>query len=431
MPIENKFVYLFLKPLIDFFMRTTFIMAAFLLTTGSSLLPLQAQKTEDNAYSQCLYRTPQKGIPYRIPAIATTRKGDLIAMGDYRYCGGDIGNGQVDIVARISRDNGRTWSEQYTVAAGSGIKGDPTCGYGDAALVADRKSNSLLLIVGSGNTTYWQSTRTNPVRVARLYSHDGGLTWSKPEDITGDMYRLFDSRPDQPLQKLFVASGKICQSTRIKAGKYYRLYAALCTNKGSFAIYSDDFGQSWNVLGDPATDPAPGGDEPKCEELPNGNVILSCRKRNGRYFNIYSYKDAKTAQGSWGKVADSNECESGIKVGGNSTNGEIAVVKVRRTLDNAKTYLVLQSLPAGNDRSKVSIFYKELDSPADYSTPEVFASHWKGSFLVTEKGSAYSTFSIQKDKRLAFFYEEEPGYYNLVYRPLDIEIITDGRYKAY
>lgn len=412
------------------YMRNPFITAALLLATGIAPFNLQAQKTESTAYTQCLFRTVKNSIPYRIPAIATTRKGDLIAMSDYRYCGGDIGNGQVDIVARISRDNGRTWGEPYTVAAGSGIKDDPTCGYGDAALVADRKSNSLLLIVGSGNTTYWQSTRTNPVRVARLYSHDNGRTWSKPEDITGDMYRLFDHRPDQPLQKLFVASGKICQSSRIKTGKYYRLYAALCTNKGSFAIYSDDFGQSWHVLGGTAVDPAPKGDEPKCEELPDGNVVLSCRKAHGRYFNIYTYKDQQTATGSWGKVADSSECKEGIKVGGNSTNGEIAVIRVRRTVDNEKTYLALQSIPAGNGRSHVSIFYKELSDPADYATPEQFASRWKGSFLVTDKGSAYSTFSIQKDKRLAFFYEEEPECYNLIYRPLDIETITDGRYKS-
>ncbi|MCM1107468.1 MAG: glycoside hydrolase [Clostridium sp.] len=412
-------------------MKTTFILTSLLLAT-SAIHPLQAQKKESNAYTQCLFQTPEKGVPYRIPAIATTRKGDLVAMGDYRYCGGDIGNGQVDIVARISRDNGRTWGDAFTVAAGSGFKGEPECGYGDAALVADRKSNSLLLIVGAGNVTYWQSTRQQPVRVARLYSHDGGQTWSQPEDITSDMYRLFDSRPQGTLQKLFVASGKICQSSHIRHGKYYRLYAALCTNKGSFAIYSDDFGQSWQVLGGTAVDPAPGGDEPKCEELPDGNVVLSCRKKNGRYFNIFSYDDTKTAAGQWGKVVESDKCEGGIKVGNNATNGEIAVVRVRRTQDNARMYLALQSIPAGNDRSRVSIFYKELSDPMHYSTPEFFASHWRGSYLVTEKGSAYSTFSIQKDKRLAFFYEVDPvnHNYNLVYSPLSIEIITDGRYRA-
>ena len=35
----------------------------------------------------------------------------------------------------------------------------------------------------------------------------------------------------------------------------------------------------------------------------------------------------------------------------------------------------------------------------------------------------------QADGRIAFFYEEEPNYYQMVYVPLSIETITSGNYK--
>ena len=91
--------------------------------------------------------------------------------------------------------------------------------------------------------------------------------------------------------------------------------------------------------------------------------------------------------------------------------------------------LILQSLPTADNRANVGIFYKALEKAEDYNTPEKLASHWEGSYQVSYTGSAYSTFCIQKDKRIGFFYEEEPGYYNMIYRALDLEEITNGKYK--
>lgn len=398
-----------------------------------SILPggISAQGQADDSKAQYLFRTPnEKGIPYRIPAIVTNRQGVLLAFGDYRYCGNDIGFGQIDIVMRTSSDNGKTWDDERVVAAGSGDADLKTCGYGDAAVVADRKSNRVLMMCGTGKVTYWHSKHDNPLRMARLYSDDGGFTWSKPEDITDQLYRLFDGLKDKRMDRQFVASGKLCQSSRIKVGSHYRIYAALCTGIGNYVIYSDDLGQNWAVLG--GTDgpsPAPRGDEPKCEELPNGNVLLSSRKSGGRFFNIYAYSDTKTGAGQWQTPVASDECPGGIKVGRNSTNGEVTLIDVYRTADNKKMQLLIQSLPAGDNRSHVSIFYKGIISASDYVTPKVLASNWEGSYEVTPNGSAYSTFCLQRDKRLAFFYEEEPGIYNLVYKPLDIETITQGAYR--
>lgn len=368
------------------------------------------------------------GHPYRIPAIATTADGELVALSDWRPCGSDIGYGRVDIVGRTSRDNGTTWSDAFPVLTGTGT-GEET-GFGDACLVADRTRRELLLVCVSGDVPYWKSTVAHSQRFVYTHAHWDGKSkswkWDAPTDLTKYVYRdLFGER----VNGLFMGSGRICQSRQVKKGKYYRLYGALCTHRGNFVLYSDDFGRSWDVLGSAETSCAPKGDEPKCEELPDGSVLLSSRKQGGRFFNVFRYTDVARGRGVWGMAVDSRTAPGGISNEGTPCNGEIMIVPARRA-DGQRTQLALQSIPAGPGRSKVTIYWKELARPSDYDTPLRFASGWGGSFEVSQRGSAYSTMTLQHDGRIGFFYEEEPEHYQMVYRPLGIGEITDGAYTS-
>ena len=138
--------------------------------------------------------TADSAHPYRIPAIAHLKGKRLLSVTDYRLCGADIGFGRVDLHGRLSQDNGRTWSSEYPIIQGTGVKHAADCGYGDAAIVSAPNGRDILLLCVCGNTVYGaaSTTRQNPNRVARLYSHDGGRTWSAPDDITEDIYSLFD-----------------------------------------------------------------------------------------------------------------------------------------------------------------------------------------------------------------------------------------------
>lgn len=368
------------------------------------------------------------GVPYRIPAIATAKNGDLIALSDRRYCGGDIGNGRVDIVSRMSHDNGYTWGNAEVVYEGTG-KGT-AAGFGDAAIVADRKRNALLLICCSGDVTYFASTPQHhqgiAVRRADYDRKNGRWTWGDAHDVAPLFYdTLFAGR----IKGMFVGSGRLCQSKSIRVKKYHRVYAPLCTTEGNYVVYSDDFGATWNVLGDASASCAPKGDEPKCEELPDGSVLLSSRKAGGRYFNIFRYTNPKKAEGAWGEVVDSQQMPGGISNTSGACNGEILIIKARNAAGE-KTRVALQSMPAGPGRKNVTIYFKELCDTTDYASPAAFASNWEGHYQVSTKGSAYSTMAMQHDGRIAFFYEEEPGNYEMVYTPLDLGLITAGRYYS-
>lgn len=386
---------------------------------------------------QPLFKTRNGQIPYRIPAIATAQNGNLIAVSDYRHCGADIGFGRVDLHYRISDNNGASWSKELTMVEGDGVKGSTKCGYGDCAIVADAKSSEVLVVCVTGNTVYgWESTnRQNPNRVAVLRSMDNGVTWGEPEEITESIYTLFDKSKLGPVQSLFFGSGRICQSRQIKNGKYYRIYAALCARPGgNRVVYSDDFGRTWEALGDIHTSPAPGGDEPKIEELPNGDVLLSSRAWGGRHYNIYNYKSQRKATGAWQEVAVSHEQEGGVVAKENSTNGEILILDALNHSTGKRGPLALQSVPLGPGRANVGIYYKFLGSKADYATSKAFATGWSGPYQVSDINSAYSTMVQQHDGRIAFFYEEETygagAAYTNMYIPLSLEQITGGAYSA-
>lgn len=377
-------------------------------------------------------------IPYRIPAIALLDDGSLLALSDYRHCRSDIGFGRVDIHGKFSRDNGASWSDEFVLVEGTGVHGAVDCGFGDAAIVADRESSELLVMMVCGETVYWHQTtnRQNPNRIAVMRSRDNGATWTPWEEITESVYSLFDECRAGCIESCFVGSGKIFQSRVTKVGSHYRIYAALCARpNGNRVIYSDDFGRTWNALGGTDGLPALRGDEPKCEELPDGRVILSSRAMGGRYFNFYTYTDVGTGEGSWGEAAFSGAENNGCAAVDNSCNGEILILPAIRRADGAKVRIVLQSVPLGPGRTNVGIWCRELpEEGLENMAPADFASGWAACYQISDTDSAYSTMVQQENGNIAFYYEEtlnsDSTGYEMIYREMPLDTITCGLYAA-
>ncbi|MBR5476907.1 MAG: exo-alpha-sialidase, partial [Bacteroidaceae bacterium] len=396
-----------------------------------------------------VFPTPTtSAIPYRIPAIATAKNGNIIAVADYRHSRADIGmatNGRIDLRARISTDNGETWGEIFDIIQGKGAAGidasnnDMYVGFGDPAIVADRESDRVLVISCSGNVSFPNGQRNNHQGIAHFYSEDCGETWSTPVDRAEHIYAQFDNTQHGPVRAMFVGSGKISQSQYIKVGDYYRIYCAVLVKNVNgthvnFVLYSDNFGESWTVLGGGEVSPIPsGGDEPKADELPDGSVIISSRTTGGRIYNIFSYTDSEKAEGSWGTAKYSNASNNGTIAVSNSTNGEIMFVPAKRKADDKKVYLALQSVPLGSGRANVGIYYKELETLEDFISPEAIAADWDGRHQSSYVAGAYSTMTLQHDNNIGFLYEEDTygtsgGGYTIVYKNYSIEYITDSAY---
>lgn len=392
-----------------------------------------------NAQTTLFHSDTDNSLPYRIPAIVQTSNEDILVFADKRYGGGDVGqNGsnssRIDVVYK--RFSGNTWGNETTVKAGTN-----SFGYGDVAVVADRENPAeLVFFTAAGNIFFTNSVNSDGKRLQcyRFNSSNGGETWTEGTDVTSQIYSLASD-----YRGVFFSSGRICQSSQIKVGSHYRLYAALCVYKKggilnlsnitySLVIYSDDFGSTWNLLG---TQPVigEGGDEAKCEELPNGNVLVSSKGKSTRYYNVFKYNSfptaPNTADGNWsGQVSGCSSQDA------NGTNGELLLVQASKNGQNC--YLVMQTIPAnstsgdGTSRKNVTIYWKELDT-TDLNDASQFSGAWPNTKSLSTTTSSYSTMIQLADGTIAFAYEENyysisKGGYDIQYKNLNISDIATG-----
>lgn len=392
-----------------------------------------------------------KSMPYRIPAIVETvdvnGNPKLIVFADKRHGGGDVGqstlntlfsnngavNGHINMVCKSITYDGTAWSAwpstETTIKEGS-----ENFGCGDVAVVADRENpQNIVLFCAAGNTFFTKSSSSNRLLCYRFRSTDGGATWDGGTDVTSGIYGQFS------YDGAFFSSGRICQSSQVKVGTHYRLYAALCvTGTNSVVLFSDDFGATWNLL---CSAPAiSDGDEAKCEELPNGSVLVSSKSKSKRYFRVFNYTEApalNVATGEWS--GQETGCINGDGAG---TNGELLIVPAKDSEGN-ECKVVLQSVPDGGSgaasRANVTIFYKKLDETetalksADQYSEETKNTVWSSKKISSTK-SSYSSMVLQSDGKIGFVYEEDyqslgSGGYDIKYQSLDLSTITGGAYS--
>ena len=421
------------------------LMAAFAALSSMPILA-QTQSSEVSHKETILYNSSNtKTAPYRIPAIVTMSNGEILAISDYRPGGNDVGNGgEVDIYARISNDNGATWSGDDNTPhdnTSNIIKvadGTSSLAYGDAAVAAHPETGDVLVLCVGGNSTKFASATTSTTNyyTYMFRSSDYGRTWTST-NVTSTFKGSTSLLKNKKVCSMFFASGRLLVSKHTPG----RVYGAILTreyNSGyanyNYVFYTDDFGQSWSMLGSDYA--ISGADEAKLEELPNGDILISSRTSGGRNFNIYS-----TSTQSWGTQQKVNFTD------GNATNGELiiyrGVYKVGET--TGATYdIMLQSLPTASNRAKVSVFYRPVENK-QYSVSEI-ASGWVKGIEVYDGNSAYSAMTIMPNGEIGFLYEKDyyssnsgdnynsscakGGTANIVFLPLTVEEITGGVYTT-
>ena len=385
--------------------------------------------------------------PYRIPAVATLNNGTVLAIADQRPCGADVGNGEVDIYAKvgtIAANGSYSWNPASTdpsndgtglrIANGTG-NDEFDCGFGDAAVVVDRESGKVLVISVAGKVVFSDGSSSKHNNMARIVGSADGLSWESPEDVTTAFFN--NLLPNA--YTMFMASGRMVQSQLVKVGNYYRIYGALLvrekggflnlgTSNNNYVVYSDDLGATWKVLGGGKA--VEGGDEAKVEELPNGDIVLSSRTSGGRYYNVFKFTNPNDATGSWG---DATKCSF---AGSNSTNGELLFYKgLVKDSDNKEYNVMFQSLPTGSSRSNVAVYYKAFATDKSSWSVSDFTSGWTKGIEVDNSASGYSTMTILPNGQVGFLYEDDydtnkasGDYSNIVYVPLTVEEITGGAF---
>lgn len=409
----------------------------------------------------------QSGQFYRIPVILKDNDGNLVALYDDRHnSNSDLGsNHEIDILVKKSTDNGDSFDATATIAVDGDGNSTFECGHGDAAAVCDRESGDILVLSASGSVglgssaasaTYnrknYTLTLTNIIRIGRSVYSNSTKSWGECTDLSEAIYKLYESDiyrasgNTSGITGMYVSTGRLCQSSKIKVGSHYRVYAVLNTwnnngsgtNPGPRVICSDDFGETWKALGEVTTTPCTGGDETQIEELPDGNLLLSSRVRSGtgRIFNVFTYTDVPTyATGSWGTAVTSGSSNTEGQTYAASCNASLMIVKAFRRSDNSTVDIILQSACMSSNREKMGIYWKELPALHPYKYAD-FKTGWS-SFEINNTYACYSSMVQTKDGKIGIFYESHDdddtntaGYYDLVFSKFSLEDITGNAYSA-
>lgn len=231
-----------------------------------------------------------KSKSYRIPGLARSKAGSLIAVYDIRYDhAGDL-PANIDVGVSRSTDRGQSW-EPMRVAIDMGD--DPKFnrdGVGDPAVLVDPKSGRIFIAAlwSHGNRAWNGSgpgmTPEETGQLVLVHSDDDGKSWSKPVNLTPQVkdpaWRLLLNGPGAGIA---LKNGTLVFPAQYRAadgephqGKPY-----------STLIASQDGGETWSIGSGVKIDTT----EAQVAELADGSIMINCRDNRGGSRTIAVTKD--------------------------------------------------------------------------------------------------------------------------------------------
>lgn len=226
---------------------------------------------------------------YRIPAIVKNKNGNLVAFSEGRVDhAGDYGN--VDIVFKVSNDNGKTWGPLQVAVDYDHLQA------GNPAPVVDLldptyPNGRLFLFYNTGNGHEGEVRKGKGLReVWYVVSNDGGKTWSQAVNITTQTHRPNQAAINPAYN--FKEDWRTYANTpghgfQFVAGPHKgRLYIAGNHNAGdpqpqnkdwnAHAFYTDDHGKTFQLS---ENIPYPGTNESLAAQIGDNSVYMTSRNQ--------------------------------------------------------------------------------------------------------------------------------------------------------
>ena len=298
---------------------------------------------------------------YRIPGLATTNNGTLLAIYDVRYDSSFDLQADIDIGVSRSTDGGRTWEKMRIVMDMGEWAGLPEAqnGVGDPAILVDSNTGEIFIVAlwtaGIGNDRAWLNVGQGmtPYETGQLMmvsSKDDGRTWSEPRNITSMV-----KQPDWHITLQGPGNG-ITMEDGTLVFAFQHVDAQRVPWSG--IMYSKDHGKTWKTH---KTCPVRETTESQVAELEPGTLMLNMRNnlRTGRM--VYTTNDmGETWQvhESSGKLAEPVCMASLIKVKAEdnilgkdilifsnpATTKSRSDITIKASLDYGKTWLENDSI---------------------------------------------------------------------------------------
>jgi len=257
--------------------------------------PVDDDEEEPESPFNYIYKENTGGFQvYRIPAIVKTKSGKLLAFAEARKLrsGGD--SGDIDMVVKISEDNGQTWGDMITIW-NDGLN---TCG--NPVPIVDKITGRIhLLMTWNNGQDNWGTltggTGVDTRRAYQTWSDDEGKTWTTPKEITAQVKDpKWDWYATGPVHGIQISKGTY--KGRLVSANYYTVRVDGKRQDYSHAIYSDDNGVTWKPGGSTSSG---GVGECTVAELSDGRLMMNLRISSG---NVRKYCISDDGGETWGDL---------------------------------------------------------------------------------------------------------------------------------
>ena len=323
-------------------------------------------------------------INYRIPALLTLKNGNILAFADKRYNGaGDLPN-KIEVMVKISTNNGTNWTDEKRVTP---ISTSTMDGNGDTGCVLDRKTGDVLALVAAGQG-FLKSTSNDPIRIKVVRSKDGGESWLAPVDITSQVYGAgCKDLTRRNWQAAFVTSGNGLQMRNGRIIFVLNVRQTTSAFVENYILYSDDGGYKWRVSRGSPKNPR-GGNEAKVVELNDGSLLMHIRWTPNRLQSrSYDYGETWTEATVIGSLPAS------------SSNGDLIVYTSTKNGYDKDRLITLVDSRAWNGKPSgypgVPVFYVSYDE----------GMTWTNKKTLYGQAAGYSSLAILKDGSIGILAE--------------------------
>ncbi len=270
---------------------------------------------------------------YRIPSLVQAPNGVLIALAEARRDNrGDPGYGHIDLVYKVSRDGGASWSK---------------CRFFDRSEEGWSASNPTAVVERGAGRVFALFNRWKPGcggRNSRAGTPDNQL-WLRCSDVSGETWSDAVDITDQgrdverwgkavfgPGHGIQTVDGRLVIPANAPRGEGDDLQ-----NTAAFVLYSDDKGQNW-MRGQQIDI---GTSENQIVELDDGRLMIDARQRG------------KDVTHRWNAVStDGGESWSSPREGQTVTQICAGIVRYTQSGDNENSFL-LWSGPKGPGRENL------------------------------------------------------------------------------
>jgi len=327
---------------------------------------------------------------FRIPAMATTNKGTLLAVYDMRYNSRRDLQGHMDIGLSRSTDGGDTWARPVPIMDMKKFGGLPEDqnGCSDPNILIDRETGEILVSAvwthGKPNTHQWVGKGSEPghsihksSQFMMVRSKDDGLTWSEPENWTKRLkdpkWCLFAPAPGNGINLM---DGTLVMPTqgRDATGLPFSNF-----------MWSRDHGKSW-TLSSPARDNTT---ECSVAELKDGSLMLNIRDNRNREDKSKTNGRAVSVTEDMGKTWKVHSSDHGAL-----PEPVCMASLISHDLKDGRRVLFFSNPNSKYKREKMTV-RMSLDQ----------GKTWPKSILLDQKGGAYSSLSMVNDRTLGILYE--------------------------